>query len=129
MSPDLVFVYGTLKRGHGNHRVMQQAGGEFVGEALTAEKFPLVVDGLPYLLDRSGEGHHVQGELYRVTDPEGWIRLDRLEGHPRFYRRRVIACEVGGASVEAWTYFLQGDYGRFGRLKAVPEYRGRLAFT
>jgi hypothetical protein len=39
VSPDLCFVYGTLRRGFSNHAVMQQAGGEFVGnvELLTQE--------------------------------------------------------------------------------------------
>lgn len=129
MTPDLVFVYGTLKRGHGNHRVMQRSGGEFVGASMTMECFPLVVDGLPYLLDRSGSGHRVIGEIYRISDADGWLHLDRLEGHPRFYRRRVIACEVGGIAMDAWTYFLQGDYNRFAHLTPVREYSRNLEFA
>lgn len=128
-SPDHVFVYGTLKRGHGNHRVMQMAGGELVGTAMTVERFPLVVEGLPYLLDRSGSGHRVIGEIYRVPDSEGWYQLDRLEGHPRFYRRRAIACEVDGVFMSAWAYFLQGDYNRFAHLTPVREYSRNLEFS
>ena len=39
----LVFVYGTLKRGFHNHRVMRQAGGEFVcgGRHLGSEPAPI----------------------------------------------------------------------------------------
>ncbi|SEQ47964.1 gamma-glutamylaminecyclotransferase [Ectothiorhodospira magna] len=129
MKPDLVFVYGTLKRGHGNHRVMQRAAGEFIGEAITVERFPLVVDGLPYLLDSSGEGHHVIGELYRVSDDAGWSYLDRLEGHPTFYRRRVISCEVDGVVMDAWVYFLQAPDRRLRELEAVREYTDRMVYA
>jgi gamma-glutamylaminecyclotransferase len=128
--PDLVFVYGTLKRGCGNHHTIQRACGEFAGQAVTVDRLPLVVDGLPYLLDRVGQGHRVHGELYRVPDADGWRLLDRLEGHPRFYRRRVIACEVnGGDQVDAWTYFLQGDLGRFAHLTPLREYSRNLEFA
>ncbi|MBE2180195.1 MAG: gamma-glutamylcyclotransferase [Chthoniobacterales bacterium] len=107
MQTDLLFVYGTLKRGLGNHRVMRDAEGEFLAEVRTEDRLPLVIDGLPYLLDMPGRGHCVEGELYRVTSAEGWARLDRLEGHPRFYRRRVIGVvEENGRRREAWAYFL-----------------------
>jgi gamma-glutamylaminecyclotransferase len=130
MKPDLVFVYGTLKRGCGNHYTLQRADGMFVNRAVTAERYPLVVDGLPYLLDVRGSGHRVHGELYRVEDAVGWRILDHLEGHPRFYRRRVLTCEViGGDPVEAWTYFLQGDYGHLAHLAPVREYSRNLEFA
>jgi gamma-glutamylaminecyclotransferase len=105
-----VFVYGTLKRGHHNHRLLDHAGATFVREARTARKFPLIVDGLPFLYDRPGEGHSVRGELYLVDAPT-LERLDRLEGHPRFYKRRTIALrEVDSPKalhVAAWVYFIQ----------------------
>ena len=31
----MVVVYGTLKEGHGNHRLMERIGGVYVGEGLT----------------------------------------------------------------------------------------------
>jgi gamma-glutamylcyclotransferase (GGCT)/AIG2-like uncharacterized protein YtfP len=69
-----IFVYGTLKRGKVNHRLMEICGtsvahfpnlrAEFVGEAITKEKYPLVVDRLPYLLHRPGRGLHIKGILF-----------------------------------------------------------------
>ena len=50
---------------------------------------------------RGGE-HAVAGEVYEV-DEATLAALDRLEGHPRFYRRTRIALE-DGAAVE--TYLL-----------------------
>lgn len=103
----LVFVYGTLKRGFHNHRVMAEAGGEFVCEGVTVTPFPLVERGLPFLIFRPGEGHRVEGEIYRVGDERGWERLDRLEGHPDFYQRRLIEAEgADGEIYEAWAYFI-----------------------
>jgi gamma-glutamylaminecyclotransferase len=120
---DLVFVYGTLKRGLGNHRVMQGAGGEFVTAARTEDSFPLVVDGLPYLLDMPGCGHRVEGEVYRVSSDEGWARLDRLEGHPNFYRRRVITVlGEDGTRHEAWAYFVVRGVERLERGEFLERY-------
>jgi len=110
MQTDLLFVYGTLKRGLGNHHVLVGAGAEFISEVRTVDPLPLVIDGLPYLVDRPGEGHQVQGELYRVVRDEGWESLDRLEGHPSFYCRRVIATvDENGERFEAWAYFVVRD--------------------
>ena len=127
-SPDLCFVYGTLRRGCGNHHVMQRAGGEFVGQAVLLDRYPLVVDGLPYLLPIKGKGHHVIGELYRIPK-DGWEVLDRLEGHPRFYRRRVESFLLNGELVEAWAYFLARVDARLRRLPPVREFGKRTRVT
>ena len=50
----------------------------------------------------SGGAYAVAGEVYEV-DEATLAALDRLEGHPRFYRRTRIALE-DGAAVE--TYLL-----------------------
>ena len=133
----LVFVYGTLKRGFHNHRVMEDAGGEFVCTGRTQNQYPLVAQGLPYLLNHPGTGKRVEGEIFQVSTSEGWDRLDHLEGHPGFYQREVIAIEgVDRDIYDAWTYFLVGDgrelaglphlcaYGRDSGLSS-PELVGR----
>ena len=73
--------------------------------------------------------HRVHGEIYRVPNAAGWSVLDRLEGHPRFYSRRVIGCEVDGIAMDAWTYFIQGELGRFAHLPPVREYSRNLEFA
>lgn len=103
-----VFVYGTLKRGFPNHAFMD--GAMFVGEALTVERYPLVVGGnwfTPYLLPEPGDGHQVKGELWDV--PEAMMpALDTLESvHlPNGYRRQRIQIVPLGCpfALEAWTY-------------------------
>lgn len=81
----IVFVYGTLRRGEGNAYLLKDS--KWLGPAVTA--------GYGYQMTRSGtipftsDGGDcaVLGELW-VVDDATFKRLDRLEGHPRLYRRR-----------------------------------------
>ena len=49
-----VFVYGTLQMDFGNHRWMENAGGVLLSKAVTEDCYPLIVEGLPYLIDKKG---------------------------------------------------------------------------
>ena len=95
MPDQLVFVYGTLKRGERNHGWLSEA--RFVGEAS--------LDGVtlhdlgPFPMLVTGEGC-CHGELYAV-DAEGLRRLDALEGYPRLYDRQRMALVDGR---RAWVY-------------------------
>ena len=105
---NLVFVYGTLKKGFGNHRLLVKA--EFMcpsyifdGKMLDLGAFPAVVDG----------AREIHGELYSV-DKATLASLDRLEGHPTFYERRKVHAMVPDGpgqegDMEAWCYFLSKD--------------------
>lgn len=98
-APTRVFVYGTLLAGEPNHRLL--TGARLVAEARTKPAFELRdLGAFPGLV--SGGAHAVAGEVYEV-DEATLAALDRLEGHPRFYRRTTIALE-DGAAVE--TYLL-----------------------
>merc|ERR1712080_159423 len=59
---------------------------EFQMRGVTKQSFPLVIASrynIPYLIDRPGLGHQVQGEIYSVDDSM-LSKLDELEDHPRF---------------------------------------------
>lgn len=84
-----VFVYGTLMRGEPNHGFLANA--EFVGPATTAPEYVLVTLGAFPAMVRGGI-QPVEGEVYLVG-PDALERLDRLEGHPKFYRREQIILE------------------------------------
>ena len=106
-----IFVYGTLKRGCHNHRLMQQEGVEFVREAWLP--FARIygyqpVGGVPFVkLDKDAPGS-VKGEVYSVP-AAALVRLDRLEGHPHSYRRTPVTLLHGErAEVYEW----QGDVRR-----------------
>lgn len=84
----LVFVYGTLMRDYYNNHIMERAGGTFVSEAHTTPNYDLVgLGAFPGMVE--GE-YQVAGEIWNVEDLEP---LDRLEGHPTFYRREQIIIE------------------------------------
>jgi gamma-glutamylcyclotransferase (GGCT)/AIG2-like uncharacterized protein YtfP len=81
----LVFVYGTLMRGHGNHRILQEFNATFIGEARTLAPYMMLYAGIPYVIHAEDYGDHmethpVKGEVYEV-DKAGLQRLDRLEGY------------------------------------------------
>ncbi|XP_058404416.1 gamma-glutamylaminecyclotransferase [Diceros bicornis minor] len=99
-----VFVYGTLKRGQPNHKVL--LGGTngcaaFQGQGQTAEPYPLVIAGehnIPRLLNVPGQGYHVVGEIYAV-DEQMLCFLDEFEGCPDMYQRtpvRIVVLEWEG---------------------------------
>jgi gamma-glutamylaminecyclotransferase len=101
----LVFVYGTLKKGFSNHRLL--AGSEYLGTAQTVEKYAMYSTGTPIVLKEEAVSP-IHGELYRVNE-ETLVALDSLEGHPDWYRREEINIYVDGEQGRyqetAWLYF------------------------
>ena len=94
-----VFVYGSLLAGEPNHPVLGRAA--LVGAATTEPRFSLHdLGAFPAMVE--GGSHAVAGEVYEV-DRQTLADLDRLEGHPRFYRRAPIVL-ADGTSAE--TYLL-----------------------
>jgi len=96
-----VFVYGSLKKGYGNNRLLLNA--EFLGERVTASEYILGDVGFPYMFPRAAFNEEfnsrnhslfkqVQGELY-VVDEATLARLDRLEGEGIHYHRLEILLE------------------------------------
>uniref|UniRef100_A0A8C1ZRS4 Gamma-glutamylaminecyclotransferase n=1 Tax=Cyprinus carpio TaxID=7962 RepID=A0A8C1ZRS4_CYPCA len=94
----LVFVYGTLKKGQPNFKMLDAANGraEFLAHAQTVERYPLVIatkDNIPFLLNVPGTGQRVHGEIYSV-DQQMLHFLDRFEGCPEMYQRTAVQLEV-----------------------------------
>lgn len=74
-----VFVYGTLKKGFSNHRVLNNS--KFLGAAYTQEKFSLYCNGFfPYIVKERDSNINVHGEVYGVDD-KTLRSLDALEGY------------------------------------------------
>lgn len=121
----LVAVYGTLKRGFHNNRLLEEYGAEFMGPVKTVQPYKLVVDGLPYLLPQPGVGFQVKCELFRVNQ-ECLARLDQLESHPNFYRRQEVNVTNSVEMFSAWVYFLAptGRFATINDLPAVEEFTG-----
>ncbi|XP_006927441.1 gamma-glutamylaminecyclotransferase isoform X1 [Felis catus] len=94
-----VFIYGTLKRGQPNHKVLLDgANGRaaFQGRGRTVEPYPLVIAGehnIPWLLNLPGQGRCVAGEIY-VVDEQMLSFLDEFEGCPDMYQRTPVRVTV-----------------------------------
>lgn len=103
LEDNLVAVYGTLKKGYSNYNHYLTSS-KFVGKGETKEKYPLVISGLPYLIEEKGKGHNVEVDVFKVSS--GVMgQLDRLEGHPNWYRRKQIDINVKGKVLKCWIYF------------------------
>lgn len=96
-----VFVYGTLKQGYGNHRLLNQEGSEFLGTFISKDSsFTMSCCGFPFVNRIEEGGNKFSGELYEVTE-EVLSQLDSLEGYnPKrpddsWYRREEIELNNG----------------------------------
>ncbi len=113
-----LFVYGTLKKGFGNHSYLK--GARFLGRARTKHRYALYEDGVPFLV-KTPPIAQVKGEVYEVSE-EILERIDKLEGHPTVYRREKIevVMEENGKVVKAWVYlfpYARGKLIRDGEFK------------
>ena len=101
-----VFVYGTLKRGFGNHHLLSRAN--YLGKAVTKEFYALYVSNIPFVI-RTEQVSHIHGEVYLVG--QAMLEdLDSLEGHPGWYKRaQVSVClqdvQCKKKYIHAWIYF------------------------
>jgi gamma-glutamylcyclotransferase (GGCT)/AIG2-like uncharacterized protein YtfP len=106
----LVFVYGTLKRGEKNHHWLE--GASWQGEAELSGV--LLHDLGPFPMAVIGEGTAI-GEVYAVEE-QGLARLDELEGYPRLYDRQKLSLNDGR---QAWVYL-----GRPRQVRHAPQVDG-----
>lgn len=108
-----VFVYGTLRRGHSNHALLEMS--KFIGEAktlrtywmITTGVFPVVLDAVP--ADFGLPPLAVAGEIYHVDDAT-LEQLDLLEREGRSYDRKVTDVYEAGHKVLAHIYIGVADY-------------------
>lgn len=106
----LVFVYGTLLSGMHNNRFMQ--GSTLIGTGTTVEEYTMYAEGIPFVSKKEpGDvSAPVVGEVYEVPT-QGMRALDRLEGHPDFYKREQVSVSVGAVVKPCWVYFCDARYG------------------
>jgi gamma-glutamylcyclotransferase (GGCT)/AIG2-like uncharacterized protein YtfP len=94
-----VFVYGTLKRGYGNNALINKS--KVISLKVNAPGINLYSSG-PLPFAARGNGTAI-GELYEVDDIV-LAKLDKLEGHPVFYKREKTKVQLASGEVEAWIY-------------------------
>ena len=116
-----VFVYGTLAARH-NHMFglgsLDPREVEFVGDAETTVSDFQLFAGPNFPAVKMGGANRIRGEVWRVTPDVMRDELDRIEGYPEFYDRRIINTTQG----QAWIYFLPGVENRveFVPVEGVP---------
>lgn len=109
MNKILVAVYGSLRDGLGNHRLLANA--KYLGEFTTPKEYSLYALGGYPGLKQNGETAVVM-EVYEVT-PEEANRIDQLEGYSPnrtnndFYDKVTIDTPYG----EAGTYIYMPNIG------------------
>lgn len=110
---DLLFVYGTLKRGFSAHRRFC-GNAVFVTRAAVRGRLHLHPHGYPVLalppsaLVASPDWGWVEGEILRLRHPgQSLARIDAYEGViagvPGQYRRLTVPVRAAGVRL-AWTY-------------------------
>lgn len=93
---NLLFVYGTLKRGGSNSVLMSDCN--YIGDAVLAQNTTLYTNGFFPMMVESSEKSNVKGELYEVPD-DTLDSLDHLEGHPHYFER--IETSLGEIKLKA----------------------------
>lgn len=109
---DLVFVYGTLRRGMGAD-LSAKPNNTFIcpdrinGEMYNIGWYPGVVDVTPVELAGFNEGQPtIAGEVFRIDAQSLCTLLDNYEGYPDLYDRVQVSTENG---LTVWVYTFNYD--------------------
>ncbi len=107
----LVAVYGTLKQGYGNNRILQGGNASLLSEGIV-RGFKLYDSGFP--VAAHSEGDCIRVEVWDIGDDEESIvtlnRLDGLEGHrgndnpTSMYFRETVEVHTDNGTLEAQMY-------------------------
>lgn len=117
-----LFVYGTLKRGYGNNRLLDNAA--FLGTAQVRGFKIYHLGGFPGVHVSPDLDDMVYGELYRVDNDYDVARLDRLEGvnhqSPKhgMYHRMTTHVELYNEETE--------DFDEVPEIAHIYVYNGRV---
>jgi pyruvate carboxylase len=131
---DLLFVYGTLRRGFARHKFLGAAGAKFEGKASVRGRLYDLGD-FPGVQPAPSASARVAGEVYRSPNVERALKiLDDVEGfnpvspQTSLFRREIVDVKLENRpTVRAWIYWLNhsqgprrtmasGDYARNGKL-------------
>ena len=105
---EYVFVYGTLKFGFSNYRLLWNS--QCIGRGYTIKKYDMYSSGIPYVIEDGLEITKIYGEVY-LCNENTMRNLDMLEGHPTFYKRKKVDIKIVNGKIQScWIYFYQGDY-------------------
>lgn len=105
----IVAVYGSLRQGLGNHRLLENDGVNFLGNGETLSNATMISMGaFPAITQPSAEGgnYPIRVEVYEVDEPT-FQSLERLEGYPTFYDREEVQVVMSDkTTIKANIYFI-----------------------
>lgn len=97
---DKIFVYGTLRPGRGAYKTFIEGRAEHVSTTrIRGRMYDL--GSYPGVRLEYDEDDWVTGDLFTITDDKLPDMLDRYEGYPNYYDRRMVATEDGH---DTWVY-------------------------
>lgn len=97
----LVAVYGSLRKGMGNHLLIQREEGTLLSTERVSGWEMYSYGGFPFIRPADNPSDEITIEVYAM--PVTAMRaLDRLEGYPSFYDRKLVQTSKG----QAWIYFI-----------------------
>lgn len=98
-----LFVYGTLRSGQSNAKLLEGRGHCAGPAAIRGTLY--FISPYPGLVDGEGE---VRGELFVLSDPGGSLpELDSFEGE-EYQRLERETVRPDGSRVQAWVYLYRG---------------------
>lgn len=127
---DLIFLYGTLRRGSSRHNILKRLGAEYVGKGtVQGELFDL--GDYPGARKTEKPSSRVVGEIYRLPNPaQAFAVLDAVEGFrpsapesSLFRRETTTARLANGECRTAWLYWLSRGRGPMRRIRS-GDYTG-----
>lgn len=102
-SKHFVFVYGTLKKGYSNHRLL--AGANFVGNGVVFGYRLVRITSIPGAIPGPTLSSKIHGEVWEINAHQ-LDMCDQLEGHPHVYTRTPMHVHTDKGNVTAWGYVL-----------------------
>ncbi len=106
---NLLFVYGTLRRGAFRGGVLNpfaarlEAEASWLGAARVRGRLYQVNPDYPGMAKAERDDEWVPGEVWEFSDPELWAALDTYEGD-EYVRVLWPVMFAGGEKREAWVY-------------------------
>lgn len=103
---ELVAVYGSLRSGAGNHRIIEDCERETDGlipPGIFSMRSLGGYPGILKVLHPSQPTSAIVVEVYRINNNYAPKALDSLEGYPSYYDREEVTLEDGRI---CWAYFL-----------------------
>jgi gamma-glutamylcyclotransferase (GGCT)/AIG2-like uncharacterized protein YtfP len=103
---ELLFVYGSLRRGFGAQGLMRRLRARYLGKG-SVEGQLFDVGRFPAAVKAPRSRMRVVGELYRMPSANrSFLRLDQYEG--RSYSRDLAEVELqNGKRTRAWIYWMK----------------------